>query len=169
MQLHISAAGLAALQRGFKEVPVYTRQQLLAGMVEATMLYEREVKEAFPSVSGLTRAGIFSDAFSTPAGALGVVGSNSIAAAAVELGTKPHMPPVEPLEAWVVDKLGLAGKEARRVAFAIAMKIAKKGTKPQYPFRNTWKLQRLPIVAIFERAAGRIAARQAQDAGKGTA
>lgn len=161
MNIVITATSLAALQRGFKEAPEYTRQELLSGMVEGTQLLEREVKDEFPSVSGLTRASIFSDAFSTPAGVLGVVGSNSVAAAAVELGTKPHMPPVEPIEAWVNDKLGITGKAARRVAFAIALKIAKKGTKAQRPFKNTFELQYRTIGMVFERAAGRVATRLA--------
>lgn len=162
--LWISANGLAALQRGFKEAPAYARRELLAGMTEATLLLERESKDAFPSASGLTRASIFSDAFSTPAGALGVVGSASIAAVAVELGTRPHKPPVGPIEAWVNEKLGIQGKEARGIAFAIANKIAKRGTKAQYPFRNTWNGQFSAVVGVFERAASRVAAHLAAKA-----
>lgn len=156
--LTVSAPGLAALQRGFKEAPDYTRQELLVAMTTATALLEREFKDAFPSVSGLTRASIHGDAFSTPTGALGVVGSASVAVAAVELGTKPHMPPVEALESWVHDRMGLAGKEALGVAWAIARKIAKRGTKAQYPIRDSWDAQYKSVAQMFEQAAGRIAA-----------
>ncbi len=38
-------------------------------------------------------------------------------------------PPIAPLEKWVNDKLGISGKDARSVAFAVAFKIGKEGTK----------------------------------------
>ena len=38
-------------------------------------------------------------------------------------------PPIAPLEEWVQAKLGLQGKEALNVAFAVATKIAKEGTE----------------------------------------
>lgn len=37
-------------------------------------------------------------------------------------------PPINPLEKWVNNKLGITGKDARSVAFAIAFKIGKEGT-----------------------------------------
>ncbi len=38
-------------------------------------------------------------------------------------------PPIKPLEKWVNNKLGITGKDARSVAFAVAFKIGDKGTK----------------------------------------
>ncbi len=40
-----------------------------------------------------------------------------------------NKPPIAPLEKWVNDKLGISGKDARSVAFAVATKIGDKGTK----------------------------------------
>lgn len=51
----------------------------------------------------------------------------------IEYGVKPHMPPVEALYNWVRRKLGLSDKKARKVVWAIAMKIKKKGLPPK-PF-----------------------------------
>ena len=54
----------------------------------------------------------------------GVVGSNLAYAPYVELGTKPHMPPISALQVW-----------ARRhniPAYLVARKIAMKGIKPRY-------------------------------------
>ncbi len=39
-----------------------------------------------------------------------------------------NKPPIAPLEKWVNDKLGISGKDARSVAFAVAFKIGKEGT-----------------------------------------
>lgn len=39
-----------------------------------------------------------------------------------------EMPPIDPIKKWVESKLGVSKEESRGVAFAIAKKIAKKGT-----------------------------------------
>ena len=51
----------------------------------------------------------------------------------VEHGTRPHFPPPSEIEKWVVRKLGLKGREAKKAAWAIAKAISERGTKPQ-PF-----------------------------------
>lgn len=52
----------------------------------------------------------------------------------VHFGRLPgSMPPVKPLERWVRRKLQVDEKEARRVAFAIAMAIKERGIMP-FPF-----------------------------------
>jgi hypothetical protein len=50
----------------------------------------------------------------------------------VEFGSRPHMPPVEPLVIWVKRVLGVKGAAAQRIAWAIAMHIKEHGTKPQH-------------------------------------
>jgi len=54
-------------------------------------------------------------------------------AGAIEWGSRPHRPPVEPLIDWSERKLGVHGKDARRAGWAIALKIAREGTEPR-PF-----------------------------------
>lgn len=49
----------------------------------------------------------------------------------IEYGTRPHKPPIGPLKIWAAKKLG-----NENLAFAIAKKIAKKGTKAQKPFKK---------------------------------
>ena len=47
----------------------------------------------------------------------------------LEFGRKPgQMPPIAPIKGWVERKLGVSSDESEGVAFAIAKKIAKKGT-----------------------------------------
>ncbi len=165
----ISARGLDTLQRAFELAPDMAREEMLASMTEAGLLLEREVKDAMPAVSGLTRASVTSDAWSTPAGVLGVVGSALASAAAVELGSRPHMPPVEAIEMWVRDAKGLSGKEATREAWRVAMGIKHYGTKAQRPFRNTLEKQRNYVGREFEDCCERIARRLAGAAGAGGA
>ncbi|MBX3588848.1 MAG: hypothetical protein KF796_19625 [Ramlibacter sp.] len=156
----ISAKALQILERAWREAPELAREEMRAATTTATLLYEREVKEAMPrGATGLTAASITSDVFSQPAGVLGVVGSTQPSAAFVELGTRPHMPPVAALVPWVREVLGVDASRARSVAFLVARKIATKGTPAQRPFEKT--LQRLEgqIVRMFEDAADRLAQR----------
>lgn len=154
----MSAHGLATLERAFKEAPDLAERELMAAMTEATMLVEREVKENIPrGATGLTAASVTSDAFSTATGPLGVVGSSQPSALFVELGTRPHMPPVAALVPWVRSVLGLNEEKAKSVAFLIARKIARVGTKAQRPFGRAQESTAAQVQRMFEDAAGRIA------------
>lgn len=61
------------------------------------------------------------------------VGTDLTYAKAVEWGSRPHFPPVAPLELWVRRKLRVPARRARSVAFLVARKISKRGT-PAQPF-----------------------------------
>lgn len=156
--LHLTFAGLDSLQRGFVQAPDVTRRELLASMTQGTLLVEREVKDGMPRVTGMTAASVVSDAFATPMGVLGTVGSSQPSATFLELGTKPHMPPVEALIPWVKAVLGVEPKRARSVAFLVARKIARKGTKPKRPFDKAIAATEGQVLRLFEDAAGRVAA-----------
>lgn len=58
------------------------------------------------------------------------IGYRAPYAAAIEFGTDPHMPPVEPLQKWAKRKLGLNEKESRKAAWGIAINIKEKGSEP---------------------------------------
>lgn len=158
--LHLSIAGTDALRRGFEQAPEFTRRVLLATMTQATLLVEREAKDRTPKVTGMTAASIASDAFSTPAGVIGTVGSSQASLSFVELGTRPHNVSAEGREAlaeWAVKRLGVSKKEAPRVAFLIARKIARRGTKAQRPLADAIAATEGQVLRLFEDAAGRVA------------
>lgn len=156
--LHLSFAGLDALRRGFAQAPDVARRELLAAATESTLLVERETKERMPRVTGMTAGSISSDAFATPVGVIGIVSSSQPSAIAVELGTKPHMPPVDAIVPWVRAVLGVPAKRERSVAFLVARKIARKGTKAQEPFAQAIAATESQVLRMFEDAAGRVAA-----------
>jgi hypothetical protein len=155
--IQLSMPTLAQLQAAFRQAPQVTISTMLGAMTEATLLLEREAKELMPAASGMTRASIASDAFTTPVGVIGITASNQPAAAFVELGTRPHMPPIAPIQRWVQDRLGLTGAEGKRVAWLVARKIARQGTKPQKIFERTLAANEGQIVRIFEGAVQRLA------------
>lgn len=156
--LHLSFAGLDALRNGFAQAPEVTRRELLAAMTQGTLLVEREAKERTPKVTGKTAASISSDAFATPVGVIGTVGSSQPSLLFVEEGTRPHMPPVDALVPWVRAVLGVERKRERSVAFLVARKIASKGTQAQQPLRDAAVTTEGQVLRMFEDAAGRVAA-----------
>lgn len=158
MSLSISIGSMKTLSEGLAKAPKFTEQALVAAVTEGTLLVQREWQENLPRVSGLTAQSIQSDVASTPVGVLGIVSSSQPSAVFVELGTRAHMPPIEALVPWVTAVLGITEiKEARQVAFLIARKIARKGTKAQRPAGRAVEATRGQVVAMFERAIAQVA------------
>ncbi len=158
LAMKLTPYGIDALERGFREAPQVAQREMLAAMNEAMALLEADVVGNFPKHTGLTRGSIASDAFATPTGVLGVVGSPAPVALFIELGTRPHTPPLAPLVDWVADILGKTGGEGFVAARGIQRKIAQRGTPAREPFGNSLRQQWARIGQIFESAAGRIAA-----------
>jgi hypothetical protein len=67
-----------------------------------------------------------------------IVGSPLVWARVMDEGRLPgKMPPVDVLFPWVFQKIGGGDeKEIRRIAFAVAKKIAQKGIEPRHYVRN---------------------------------
>ena len=161
MNLSISMGGLQSFAQGLRDSPEYTDRVLQEAMTEATLLVQREWQENLPRVSGLTARSITSDVASTPAGVLGVVSSSQPNALFLELGTRPHWVGKtgrEALGAWAIKRLGVSKKEAPRVAYAIARKIAREGTPAQHPMARAVQSTEGQVIAMFERAAAKVAA-----------
>jgi hypothetical protein len=73
-------------------------------------------------------------------------------AAPVETGARPHMPPSSALVPWVQKKFGIEDeKQATSVAFAIALKIRKKGTQGHQMFSRTLEAIEPLCTPVLER------------------
>lgn len=120
-----------------------TVQKTLDVFIEnAIMFLQTEVKKRTPMGVMGTEGGLISTVLTevfqkgTPY-VKGIVATNSAYAQPVEKGTKAHMPPTEPIRLWVQKKLGIEGEaQAQKIAFAIAMKIKKEGTKGKFMFQK---------------------------------
>lgn len=82
-------------------------------------------------------------------------GSNVKHGIFVHDGTKPHWAPIEPLEKWVVRKLGYTFPEAAQVARRVQLKIAKRGTKAKPYAATTMRLIRRTAPMKIEAAIDR--------------
>lgn len=130
MQFQIDVRNNAAIAEAFRQYPQATMAAMTAAMHEATSYLEARIKNESPTAAGLLRDSWFSTVQVGQDRITGTVGTSSSYAIPVELGTKPHMPPIQPLKDWVAVKLGV--EDVDSVAWAIAHKIKKYGTKGQH-------------------------------------
>jgi len=147
------------LVKGFERAPEITQTELYKAAMLSTMLLEREIKENTPRGVGAGGglAGSINSRVTTPGDAIvGVVGSPLNYAEPVELGSKPHFPPVQAIEDWVNMKLGKGGKEGRSMAFAIARKISREGTKGAFMFETGLEDNEEQIQGFFDTAVANI-------------
>jgi len=153
--------GTAELARAFERAPDIVVEELTAGIWESELLLERETKELTPvGVSGGTRSSIQAREPKRLAdNVVGEMGSPMKHVLAVELGTKPHYPPIQPLAEWVEHKFGYSGNEARNVAFLIQRKIGRKGTEGAFMFKQAFEANQEQVLRIMARASGRAVSR----------
>ncbi|MDD3444268.1 MAG: HK97 gp10 family phage protein [Zavarzinia sp.] len=128
---------------------------------EASLLVEREVVEHTPT-SG---AGTLRDSI----GALpvtfdgevieGGVGTALAYALPVEEGSRPHMPPAEPIMDWVRRRLGVTPDEVDDVAEKIRWKIARYGTPARHMFRDGFEAASAQAREIIAAGVARALAR----------
>jgi hypothetical protein len=161
MEISIDIEGLEELQGAWEQAPQICREELEAAMYEADTLVEREVSEQTPRAHGLLAGSLTSEVQVGEDNVIGMVGTSMSYAAPVEIGTRPHFPPIEPLIDWVRVKLGVSEKEARGVAFLVARKISRVGTQGAHMFERGFAAVEAGIEEIFQRALGRIVARLA--------
>lgn len=155
---HIDIGGIETISRAWSQAPEIAQRELAAATFEAGLLLERETKEETPvGASGLLRQSI---ATREPQilgdQVIGLTGTSVAHAVPVELGTRPHFPPIQPLEDWARAKLGLSEDEAEGVAYAIARKISREGTKGAHMFQRAFDGNRDQVGRIYEAAGARI-------------
>lgn len=163
--IHIDLQQAAELARGFEQAPEIVIDELYRATTKSTLLLERETKENTPvgiggggGLKGSVSArepDVLGDTI------IGVVGTPLNYAVPVELGTKPHMPPIQPLADWAEHVLGVGGNEAWRVGRAIAFKIKAKGTEGAHMFERAFTANAEQVQRIFAAAGARIAERLA--------
>lgn len=147
--VRVDLVGLAEFEAAMKRAPGVVGREFYGFIVGAIAHLEGEVKQRTPTTHGTLRASI-AGRVSPLAGASaieGVVGTSLSYAVPVEIGTRPHTPPIEPLVDWAIQKFGLDDKDARRVAFGVAYRIAQRGTPAVGMFHGALAVSRARLVA----------------------
>lgn len=159
--IHID--GLEEIAALWAQAPEIMEEELERTTWEAELLLEREIKDRTPvgvGGAGGLRGSIAAQPPRVLAGnVLGVVGTSVSHAVPVELGTRPHFPPLQPLEDWARQKLGVSAEQAPGVALAIARKIAARGTPGVGMFHMAFALNRGQVRRMYEQANVRIVRR----------
>lgn len=160
LRVQIDADSLGEYQKLWAQAPEIALQEM-RGFIETWVAHlQGEVQERTPTNQGTLRKSIIGNVREVRGfGVEGVVGTPLNYAVAVELGTKPHMPPVWPLVLWAQQKLGVRGDEALSAAYAVARKIARRGTEGQFMFRDTFESNEAAISRGFTETVRTIARR----------
>ena len=166
MKFVFDTADLAILARAFAAAPELARDEARRFLHAATEYLKGEVVERTPAAAGTLRASIAAAGTLRASiaaaveedgpGLLGVVATSLAYAVPVELGTKPHMPPIEPLEQWVRTRLGLSDKAAASAARRIQWKIAHYGTPAAGMFHRGFAAGRANVERMFADAMARL-------------
>lgn len=131
--------------RKFLEIENARPAAVVRGIVSAALLGAEVIARRAPKDLGNLKRS--SHAEITPSGAQIVVDAPH--AGAVELGSRPHWMPLQPLLDWAKRKVGAA--DAYRFAKAVQMKIARLGTKPTYFVRKSLPALRAILKSEVER------------------
>ena len=169
-RLDIDASEVADLAATWRQAPEILLDEMARAALEASLLLEREVKEGTPvgvhGEGGGLKGSIHADQPAVLADqVIGIVGTSIAYAIPVELGTRPHFPPVQPIVDWARVKLGLDPEEAERVGFAIARKIARRGTQGAFMFSRAFERNRPQVEQMFLAGARRAVERLARPGG----
>lgn len=150
-----------------REFPGLVLEEVASGIFQAELLLLRETIERTPTsgVGTLRQSMIAEQPRIEGETVLGMMGSPLPYAMPVEAGTKPHMPPEQPIMDWVEQKLGLSGEKAEKAVQAIRWKIKHHGTKGAYMFSGALEHNLGQVGDIITASARRAVARFEAEAG----
>lgn len=136
---------------------------LKAAMRSAVGMVQRGAKQNAPvGVSGELRSKISTSVKQiAPQNIEGIVRAGAPYSLPVEVGQRPHFPPLRPIALWVERKLGVSGWDGIRVTITIARKIAARGVRPKPFMLKAFVDKRAAINARFQEAINRIMERMA--------
>lgn len=144
---------LDKLEKALEQAPHIFDEEIERGALEASIVVTRNVKEFTPA--GASRGGgeglqasIRYQIYPTAGEVMGVIDSPLRYVEPVEIGSRPHMPPVESLREWAESK-GLS-------AWAVAKSIAKRGTKGRWMFKKGFEASEPMLERIGNAAVSRI-------------
>lgn len=152
MELTITA-DLSSVQKLLDKYPDISATVQREKVTEAALLLERAIKLLTPEGAGPIhlRDTIFHKIEQRGVSVRGLISTPASYGESVEMGTRPHFPPVAPIRFWVEKKLRLAGAEAKSVAFLIARAISKRGTKGAKMFQQGVEKNEAAVMAILNR------------------
>ena len=147
--MEVNVKGLKEAQKDIeRKLREMTGGPMVQTMRSATMMIHRDAKLNAPVDTGRLRASIMPSVVAAEDKIQGIVGSNVKYAPYVELGTRPHWPPIAALETWA--------RSHGTSAFLVARAIARRGTKAHKFLQRAFESNQTRIVTMIERAVKKI-------------
>jgi hypothetical protein len=132
--------------------PVASQDARVSRITEALLLLEAAVKKLTPVGAGPIhlRDTIFEMVETGGQSVMGLLGTPCVYGEPVEMGSGPHFPPIAPLQFWVEKKLGIEGKKAKSVAYAIATIMARSSRLGQKMFSKGFDENEAAVIRILQ-------------------
>lgn len=165
MNITLDAVDFAQLADYWNRAPDITRTRLLQAAQASDDLLAGTLKQDLPRGAGGSAGlagSIQTEERALADNVIGMVSSAQPHAVYVELGTAPHWAPIQPLLDWVKVKFGLTDLAAQSAAYAVRASIAKRGTKANPVWQNTWNAKQAQVRAYYDEAMAAIARDLAQ-------
>ena len=165
VEMRLEVEGLEELTRALAALPGQAMGEIAAAMGEAVHVVEGEVVDRTPvgaagrgAFSRNLRQTITTEVRRDGNDVTGVVGTDVGYAPFVEKGTAPHWPPLQAIVEWVQfsGKFGPIGTEDLGMAKSIQKRIARRGTKGAFMFRDGLAAARNTVLDILGRAIERV-------------
>jgi len=166
MNIVTDTSQISQLASLWQQAPDITREEMTRSVTEADLLVQGELMQVLPKgAGGLHGAGLvgtlFTEERALATNVIGLTATKEPYAEYVETGTRPHMPPLQPIEDWVRSVLHLGGEEAKSAAYGIRWKQYHEGTKANRGWEKTYRKTLKAIYTKFDQAAQRITLRLA--------
>lgn len=130
-QFNVKIVGEEDFVKFFKEMPDRIGREMADALnLSANQLRDNSAKNAPYGVTGNLKGSLHVE-HATPIKLEARVGTDIVYGRPVEYGTRPHFPPIRALKLWARKKLG-----NENLAYAVARKIALRGTRPKYYMRD---------------------------------
>lgn len=172
MELRLDVDQAVAIQGAFHRAPAIALDEMETTIGSLMLYLQRETQENTPTDLGALRSAFVTDvqAFTQLDAVFGTLSNALPYAIPVELGTKPHFPPLAPLADWALRHIeyftdGEGVPDPWQIARGIQRKIGRQGS-PGYGMARFALLDgRQTIAAEFADCAARITARIAAEGG----
>jgi len=159
MNYKIDTAELTRLIKNFPGAAKIVLDEMRTGMHQSTSVLHEQVAGRTSVFNGHAKGSLIERIYGTPVAINGELAMTATYGAPLEYGRKPgSFPPVDALEYWVIRKLGIT-EDSRSVAFLIARKIARVGTKGAFMFKEGLVAARPTLDRIWRNVGTRAAQR----------
>jgi hypothetical protein len=128
------------LEKMFAKAPDLVEKEIRQFLKLGVLMVYREVKIRTPKNDGRLWSSVGHSVKGVGLQQQGIVGTPVDYAPFVELNTKPHWAPFDAIEFWVKRKFGLSGTLLYLVTRAVRAKIARKGTKGAFMFKESFEI-----------------------------